>query len=709
MAGGRVGRGGGPAAGGGGTAAGRGGRPLGLGRGHGGPGGAGARGGGSGAAAGGPADRGPRPRGDAARAAGAARRDHPRAGGAGLRGAGRGGVLELHRGAGRGGRGQGPGAGAGPWRTDGGGAASGRTAMWRLTGRSVIGAGWGHGTAHLHRAPAGGRLRHAARGRQGDRRPRIRRLLPLGPLSDDGRRRAAGTHGRVGHAGRSRAGDQQDQARHPDVGGHLPAAGRAGDPGGPGRRHVGWAGRVRARCRLVRGRAHRLRHPLPEGEDRQARRAVGGHHRAVGDPGRQDLRLRRGVLPAQGLARAAQAGAGEGPGADRRHGRQAHPGTGSALRRRVQRALRLDRGLRRADRAGPRGGAGGGPGVRQHGLLERAGGLCRQGRRRSGPAGGGDRPRGRGAEGERAGRIAGGGRGEDRALCRAGRDPLLPADPRPGRPGPPGADRRPGRTAAGLRAPDAFDVRRPVPARGGVGGAGGGGRHPGAGRRAVQPARRPGLRPARPAVDGPAARRRARADRGRPPGLCAGGCGCADHLGLPGQLRGLRPPRHRAGRGGRAAAAQRGPGPPGGGGAAGGAGGGVGGAVRCGAGRRQRIPRAVRPDGAGAGALPPAADRRGGCRLARRPGPGDGAGRRRGRGDAAGGGAHGAAGVAVLHRRRRAHPGRAAAGRGLRTGRGPRRGGGGGRQLLCAAGRPGGGRAGGGGLRQAGGGLPEQR
>ena len=128
--------------------------------------------------------------------------------------------------------------------------------------------------------------------------------------------------------------DLDDPARHADDVGDLPAARPAGDRGRAGRPDERRPGRARARRRLVRGRARRVRHPVPDDRRalRPARGAARGHHRAVGHPGRRALRLRRRALPGHRLPRAAQAGAAPRP-ADRSiggKGKQRTPGARGA-------------------------------------------------------------------------------------------------------------------------------------------------------------------------------------------------------------------------------------------------------------------------------------------------------------------------------------------------------------------------------------------
>ena len=98
------------------------------------------------------------------------------------------------------------------------------------------------------------------------RRPsdRLRRVLPLRPLPEDGRGLGRpGPHRRVGHPRRAWPARPSASGSARSSPGDLPAARAAGDLGGRGRRHERRPGRARPRRRLVRGRAHRLRHPLP--------------------------------------------------------------------------------------------------------------------------------------------------------------------------------------------------------------------------------------------------------------------------------------------------------------------------------------------------------------------------------------------------------------------------------------------------------------
>ena len=173
--------------------------------------------------------------------------------------------------------------------------------------------GWSHETAHLHRTAAGRVLRHAARRRPGHRGVGLRRVLPLRPLPEDGR--ASGLPGPT-DAWITLAGLARETSRirlgtlvSPV---DLPAARPAGDHGRAGGPDERRPGRARARHRLVRRRAHRVRHPVPaDGRAvRPARRTTHDRHRAVGHPRRRDVLLRRQAhYQLDGFTGAAQAGA----------------------------------------------------------------------------------------------------------------------------------------------------------------------------------------------------------------------------------------------------------------------------------------------------------------------------------------------------------------------------------------------------------------
>ena len=143
-------------------------------------------------------------------------------------------------------------------------------------------------------------------------RARLRRLLPVRPLPEDGRHdRPAGPHRRVGHPRRHRPRDPHHPPRHPRHLGHVPPARAPRHLRRPGRRHERRPGRARPRCRLVRRRAHRLRHPVPRarGALRPPRGAARDHHRAVAHAGRLAVHVRGRALRPRRLPGAAQAGA----------------------------------------------------------------------------------------------------------------------------------------------------------------------------------------------------------------------------------------------------------------------------------------------------------------------------------------------------------------------------------------------------------------
>ena len=118
---------------------------------------------------------------------------------------------------------------------------------------------------HLHRAPAGRHLRRPPGRRPGRRAPRLRRLLPLRPLPGDGRARDGlpGPDRRLDHAGRAGPRHVHDPPRHARHVGDVPLPRSAGDHRGRGRPDERRPRRARPRCRLVRGRAPGLRHPVP--------------------------------------------------------------------------------------------------------------------------------------------------------------------------------------------------------------------------------------------------------------------------------------------------------------------------------------------------------------------------------------------------------------------------------------------------------------
>ena len=96
--------------------------------------------------------------------------------------------------------------------------------------------------------------------------------------------------------------------------------------------------------------AHGVRHPVPAARRalRPARGAARDHHRAVGDPGRRDVRLRRQALPARRLARRCPSRC-SGPArrsSSAARGPKRTPRAGRPVRRRVQPAVRLGRGHR---------------------------------------------------------------------------------------------------------------------------------------------------------------------------------------------------------------------------------------------------------------------------------------------------------------------------------------------------------------------------
>src|SRR5258707_8845049 len=117
-----------------------------------------------------------------------------------------------------------------------------------------------YATADIHRATAGRRLFHAATGGEGHRGTRLRRVLPVRPLPEDGSgQRAAWSHGRLDNAVRPRRADGADPAWRARVARDVLLAWAAGRQRRPGRPDERWPGRARARNRLVRRRTRCVR------------------------------------------------------------------------------------------------------------------------------------------------------------------------------------------------------------------------------------------------------------------------------------------------------------------------------------------------------------------------------------------------------------------------------------------------------------------
>ena len=193
-------------------------------------------------------------------------------------------------------------------------------------------------------------------------------------------------------------GDQPDPARHADDGGHLPAAGPAGDLRGAGRPDERRPGRAGHRRGLVRGRAHRLRDPLPVGGGalRPATRSSSPSSPGCGTPRRGRPSTSRASTTSCPTHRPAQAGAGRrDPDHRRRQGQDAHAAAGRAVRRGVQRAVQLGGG-QRPGRSAVSGRPARRPvATRRPWSTARRWCLRGQGRGRARPPGGGHRPRGR--------------------------------------------------------------------------------------------------------------------------------------------------------------------------------------------------------------------------------------------------------------------------------------------------------------------------
>ena len=211
--------------------------------------------------------------------------------------------------------------------------------------------------------------------------------------------------------GRSGPRDQPDPPGHADDGGHVPAARAAGDLGRPGRPDERRPGRARHRRGLVRGRAHRLRHPVPVARRavRPLRGAAGDHHRAVGHAAGGDASTSTaattGCPGSPALPKPVQDGGI--PVIVGGAGKKRTPRLAARYAERVQRAVRLGRGQRAAVRRRARGLRGGRPRPVVAGLQLGAGALRRQGRGRGRPPRRGDRPRRRRAARARRRRHAG--------------------------------------------------------------------------------------------------------------------------------------------------------------------------------------------------------------------------------------------------------------------------------------------------------------
>ena len=251
--------------------------------------------------------------------------------------------------------------------------------------------------------------------------------------------------------------------------------------------------------------------PFPEGEVRAAGGAAGDRHRPVGHGGRQDLRLRRArttsCTDSPALPKPAQA---KVPVLIGGHGATRTPRLAARYADEFNMPFASiedsERQFGRVRAAAEEAGRSG----RRPGVLQRPGRLRRQGRRRGRPPGRRHRPRGGRAEGQRPGGLPGRGRRQDRPLRGDRCVPDLPPDPRPRRPGPPGADLRPRSSPSWADRPRTRSTVEPVRTLSAALAV----RDRRPRRRPVQPAGGAGLRSVRRAVVGAAARRRSGADRG---------------------------------------------------------------------------------------------------------------------------------------------------------------------------------------------------
>ena len=244
------------------------------------------------------------------------------------------------------------------------------------------------------RAADGRHVRRPAGRRPAHRGDRLRRLLPVRPLPDDGRRRLPGPTdawitlaGLARETSRIRLGTLVTAATF-RLPGPLAISVAQVDQMSGGRVElgIGAAGsRPSTPPTASRSRRRRAVRPL--------RGAARGHHRALGHAAGETFDFEGEHYRLSAAPGAAQAGPGRrDPDHRGRQGTSGRPPRGP-LRRRVQRAVRPGRGGQRpAVRRGPRGLRGGRPRSGVHGLQLGAGGLRRQGRGGVRPARRGDRP-----------------------------------------------------------------------------------------------------------------------------------------------------------------------------------------------------------------------------------------------------------------------------------------------------------------------------
>ena len=182
-----------------------------------------------------------------------------------------------------------------------------------------------------------------------DRAAGVRGAAALGPLRLGRRRHRPRVARRVVDDLRAGGDDEHPAARDARLARHVPPPVRPGQVRGDGRPHLGRADRGRDRDGLARGRAPRLRLPVPadEGPHGPARRAARDHRRLVGA---RPVLVRRRALRGRGPRRAAQAGPGPAAAADGRGRGPARRGARRALRDGVQRRP-PDAGGRRTRRA----------------------------------------------------------------------------------------------------------------------------------------------------------------------------------------------------------------------------------------------------------------------------------------------------------------------------------------------------------------------
>ena len=253
---------------------------------------------------------------------------------------------------------------------------------------------------------------------------------------------------RLDHPRRTRPRDQAHPPRHPDDRRHLPAARRAGDPGRAGRPDVRRPGRTGPGRGLVRGGAQGVRHPVPQEKfarlEEQLAIVTGLWETKVGETFSYDGTHYQ-LTDSPALPKPAQA---KVPVLIGGHGATRTPRLAARYADEFNMPFASiedsERQFGRVRAAAEAAGRKADDLVYSNALVVCVGKDDAEVARRAAAIG----REVDGAEGERAGRLPGRGRREDRPV-RGRRLPAdLPPDPRPRRPGPPGADLLAGAVAA---------------------------------------------------------------------------------------------------------------------------------------------------------------------------------------------------------------------------------------------------------------------